>query len=68
MVINCAVEINFKLAKACHIKKAKPFSLYLLQERSQIEQRYLFNGILRSSNTKLHKIQIWGRGDGNIKI
>jgi hypothetical protein len=57
------VEINIKLAKASHIKKAKIVSLYLMQERSQIKQRYLFNDVLRSSNTKLHKIQIWGRGE-----
>jgi len=62
MVINCAVEMNFKLAKASHIKKAKTFGLYILQERSQIKQRYLFNDILRGSNTKLHKIQIWRGG------
>lgn len=57
------MEINFKLAKASHIKKAKTVSLYLLQERSQTKQRYLFNGVLRSSNTNLHNIQIWGRGE-----
>jgi len=63
MVINCAVEINFKLAKASHIKNAKTFSLYLLQGRSRIKRRYLVDDVLRSSNTKLHKIQIWGRGE-----
>jgi hypothetical protein len=63
MVINCAVEMNFKLAKTSHIKKAKTVSLYLLQERSQIKQRYLFNDVLRSSNMKLHKIQICGLGE-----
>jgi hypothetical protein len=53
--------MNFKLAETSHIKKAKTVSLYLLQGRSQIKQRYLFNDVLKSSNMKLHKIQIWGR-------
>jgi len=68
MVINCAVAMNFKLAKASHTKKAKTVGLYLLQEISQIKQRYLFNDVLGRNNTKLHKIQIWGGESDNIKI